>query len=225
MTSDTPFDAAERRDLEHFTELARSLTVADTHLEEPPVDLWASIEAALQDESPAASPGASIAPGSVAPTATVTNLAEGRRQPERRLGRVLLGVAAGLLLVALVGVGLIRSGDSTDPVASVALSADGIDPLGLGLDGTAELIEVDGGYEIALDVSSLPEVDGFYELWIIDTDVAGMFSLGTVNEDGRFAVPAGVDIADFPVVDLSVEPIDGDPTHSGVSALRGVLDI
>jgi len=90
--------------------------------------------------------------------------------------------------------------------------------------GQARLTEVDGEFRLELDVPDLPAVDGFYEVWIIDTDVEGMFSLGVVTGDGTFTLPPNVDPGDFPVVDVSVEPVDGDPTHSGQSIWRGVLD-
>ena len=41
--------------------------------------------------------------------------------------------------------------------------------------------------------------------------------------DGIYTVPADVDPGEFPIVDVSVEPPDGDPTHSGVSLARGEL--
>lgn len=50
-----------------------------------------------------------------------------------------------------------------------------------------------------------------------------MVSLGPSRPDGRYAVPSGVDAGRFPVVDVSLEPPDGDPTHSGTSVLRGTL--
>ncbi|HEX5366505.1 MAG TPA: anti-sigma factor [Acidimicrobiales bacterium] len=60
-------------------------------------------------------------------------------------------------------------------------------------------------------------------MWLIDEDVRGMVSLGPSRPDGRYAVPSGVDAGRFPVVDVSLEPPDGDPTHSGTSVLRGTL--
>jgi hypothetical protein len=36
-------------------------------------------------------------------------------------------------------------------------------------------------------------------------------------------IPAGVGTDVFPIIDLSIEPVDGVPTHSGKSVLRGVL--
>jgi hypothetical protein len=55
--------------------------------------------------------------------------------------------------------------------------------------------------------------------------VEGMFPLGAV-EPGTQTVelPDGLDLAEYPLLDVSVEPLDGDPTHSGVSVARGDLD-
>jgi anti-sigma-K factor RskA len=71
-----------------------------------------------------------------------------------------------------------------------------------------------------------PALDGeYYEVWLIDPDVVGMVPLGVVRPGSQTVeLPADLDIGDFPIVDVSVEPLDGDPTHSGVSVARGVLE-
>lgn len=80
---------------------------------------------------------------------------------------------------------------------------------------------------VEVDLTALPDagVDDL-ELWVINDDTSDMHSLGLVTMNAsRFALPAGVDAADFPIVDISVEPDDGDATHSGQSVLRGVFDL
>jgi len=97
--------------------------------------------------------------------------------------------------------------------------------------GEARLVRADDRYYLDLDldldgdVTDLPSIEGYYELWIVDPEIDGMFSLGVVAGDGRYALPDQLDPADFPVVDVSVESVDGDPTHSGRSAWRGHLDL
>ncbi|WP_324275343.1 anti-sigma factor [Blastococcus brunescens] len=77
--------------------------------------------------------------------------------------------------------------------------------------------------EVDLDAPQLE--DGYYEIWLIDRDVVGMVTLGVVRPGTQtFELPAGLDLGEFPLVDVSVEPLDGDPTHSGVSVARGELD-
>ncbi len=41
---------------------------------------------------------------------------------------------------------------------------------------------------------------------------------------GLTSVPEGVDINDFPIIDISLEPNDGVETHSGDSKYRGIVD-
>jgi hypothetical protein len=55
--------------------------------------------------------------------------------------------------------------------------------------------------------------------------VSKLVSLGPLRRDGVYDLPAGLDPAAFPIVDVSVEPIDGDPAHSGDSVLRGELEV
>ena len=43
------------------------------------------------------------------------------------------------------------------------------------------------------------------------------------SESGTFAVPAGLDLGEYPIVDVSDEPVDGNPAHSSVSIVRGTL--
>jgi anti-sigma-K factor RskA len=52
-----------------------------------------------------------------------------------------------------------------------------------------------------------------------------MVPLGVVAPGSQTVeLPADLDLGRFPLVDVSVEPLDGDPTHSGVSVARGELD-
>jgi hypothetical protein len=60
-------------------------------------------------------------------------------------------------------------------------------------------------------------------VWLIDPTVSKMVSLGPLRDDGVYDVPAGVDPFAFPIVDVSAEPVDGNPAHSGDSLLRGQL--
>jgi hypothetical protein len=54
--------------------------------------------------------------------------------------------------------------------------------------------------------------------------VSKLVSLGPLRPDGVYDLPAGLEPEQFPIVDVSLEPIDGDPTHSGDSLLRGQLE-
>ena len=66
-------------------------------------------------------------------------------------------------------------------------------------------------------------------MWLIRPDaegnVADLVSLGVIDPEspGSLAVTAGYDPGDYSVVDISVEPRDGDAGHSGRSILGGSL--
>ena len=53
-----------------------------------------------------------------------------------------------------------------------------------------------------------------------------LVALGVLPEGdvGEFEVPQGLLDEGYRIVDISVEPDDGDPTHSGDSIVRGALD-
>jgi hypothetical protein len=111
--------------------------------------------------------------------------------------------------------------DDQNVVAEVAL-----DQLEGGGSGRAELIEGrDGQLLLRVDTEGLEPGDGYLELWMIDPSVTRLVSLGPLRAGGVYDVPAGVTPADFPIVDISAEPVDGDPTHSGRSLLRGQLPL
>ncbi len=85
------------------------------------------------------------------------------------------------------------------------------------------LLDRDGDLELQVDLPTPPSGDGFYEVWLLGAD-AGAVALGVLESGtGRFPVPAGVDLADYATVDVSLEPLDGDPAHSTDSVARGAL--
>jgi hypothetical protein len=133
---------------------------------------------------------------------------------------VLTAAAAVIVLVVgAVFLALAGRGDDETVVAAARL-----EPLAAAEPATAELVEADGRLQLdmPLPTADLPATDGFYEVWLIDTEIQRLISLGPVRPDATYAVPGGIDYRDFPIVDVSSPP-DGDPTHSGDSILRGTL--
>jgi anti-sigma factor RsiW len=148
-----------------------------------------------------------------------------------RLDRRLLSVATGCLVVGLLvgGLGtrlLSDSDDPTRPTPNPVVAATRLDglPAAPGASGQADVTESGQGRTLDLDVSKLGVANGFYEVWLIDPTVTKMVPIGVLSgAQGRFTLPAGVSLADYPVVDVSLEPLDGNPAHSGKSVLRGTL--
>jgi anti-sigma-K factor RskA len=62
-------------------------------------------------------------------------------------------------------------------------------------------------------------------VWLINVDGERMVALGILarSDNGTFEVPRRLLEQGYRIVDISVEPDDGDPTHSGVSLARGEL--
>lgn len=202
----------EDEELERLRDVARSVTIADMHRTDPPAEVWDAIAGRARDERSTA----------------VADLDERRRRATRASTRWFLGAAAAvavvIALVAALAVALGGDADEIEVVATSTITNEGL-PVAFDGSGSVQLVSDDGELSLRLEVPELPDAAGFYELWVIDAEVAGMQSLGIVRESGTFPLPDGLDPAEFPVVDISVEPADGDPTHSGDSVLRGVLEV
>lgn len=203
----------------------------------PPPGLWAGIAAAtgvsaapradvVAASAPAAGPVPDVVPGPLpapveppaGPLAPVVPL-----RPRR--SRLLLAAAAALVVGLGVGAGavaLANRGDDGVPVAATVL-----DPLdGSDASGRAEVVErADGTRVLQVELTAGAPAEGYYEAWLLDESVSGLIPLGVVRAGTEeFELPAGLDLGEYPVVDVSVEPLDGDPAHSGVSVARGLLD-
>ena len=87
--------------------------------------------------------------------------------------------------------------------------------------------DVETGDTLTLRVSAeeLGDDDGVHEVWLINVDGKRMVAVGLLasGDAGQFEVPLGLIDKGYRIVDISVEPDDGDPTHSGVSLARGEL--
>ena len=212
MSDNHTFPPGDVNDVEA---LLRELDVEDLELAEPPADIWAGIERTL-----VATAGA-----------PVTSLAERRR---RRFTAPLLAVAAavGLIISGAVVIAT-RPDGSAQVVAAAQLEYDSanFDPLGAQASASVSLVEDDDGLAITIDEANLPTdltEAADLEIWLIeadaDGDVVDLVSLGKIDGD-TFAVPDGYDPNLYSVVDISVEPRDGDDAHSGRSILRGALSV
>ena len=154
----------------------------------------------------------------------------GGARPRRRrvvpllLAGALVGVATGVAGTEVAQRLTEDSGEGETVVADTPL-----DPLPTWLaTGDATVVRLaDGDRELRVDlnVTTAPSRDpGFREVWLVDRGVTRFVSLGVLaGGTGTFVIPAALDLAEFPVVDISLEPYDGEPAHSGDSIARGIL--
>ncbi|MDW3218065.1 MAG: anti-sigma factor [Acidimicrobiales bacterium] len=213
MSDDTlHLDEADSR----VDRILRSMTIDDLEFEAPPADVWAGIEAEF---------------ARTAPVAPVISLAS-RRRP------ALLAAAVAAALVLVAGLAVVFTGDD-GPVelAAAELSYipndDGFIDEGIGRTATVTLVE-DGDRELVrFDAADLPTVGegNDLEAWVIGViggEIQVVQPIGLVEDPsapGTFTIPADFDRSayDAVAVDISLEPHDGDPDHSGMSLVRGPL--
>ncbi|MFT7601585.1 MAG: anti-sigma-K factor RskA [Acidimicrobiales bacterium] len=205
-------------DIDRVEALLREITHDDGELLELPDDLWAGIqtEAAMADHR-----------------ANVVVL-DRRRRFSPRLAAVSAAAAAAVIIVG--GIAVVAQRDERKPtvVASADLAFDptSFDDLGADAAARVSLVDDDGTLRVEIDESDLSSPIGEsadLELWLIEPDADGnpakLVSLGLIDPDspGDFEVPAAYDPDIYFVVDISVEPRDGNANHSGRSILRGPL--
>ena len=198
-------------ELAEIEALLRELDEGDVQPAPPPAEVWAGIEAAI-----------------AAPAPVVALEGRSRRRPW-----LLAAAAVAIVAIAGVVIGLNRADDESQIVSTAVLLHDpsAFDPRGQGSAATAKLVERDGHFEIELADAELPALaDDDLELWLIEPDARGnpvdVQPVAVIEgaQTGRYRVPAGLDPGSHFVVDISIEPRDGDATHSGQSILRGPLE-
>jgi hypothetical protein len=223
--------ALELAELEYTVIVGRS-TVAVGELEAPPERVWAGIVDELglgaTDRMPTTGGMSTAAgPDAAAPAASVPADEGAPATPaparKRRGISVLFALAASIaLIVAAVGTWtLVRE---TQPVEIAAATLDAF-PAHPDASGTAVIVEkADGARQVEVDLEDAESSDGFREVWLITEDASALVSLGVLEgSTGVFPVPDDIDLREYVLVDVSQEPADGDPTHSGDSIVRGEL--
>ncbi|KMM45032.1 anti-sigma factor [Cellulomonas sp. A375-1] len=237
--------AGEVAALSEVVGLARA---ADTEMVAPGPQVWERIAAELEltpaapatgaHAAPLAGPGPGPVVGEPGPVVGESEAGPGTSEavvgepdavvvPLTRRRRVawgwIAGAAAAGVVIGGVGVGWVQSRD--DRAQTVVATAT-LEPLpGWSAKGSATVqVARDGTRTLVVDVAEDTAPDGFREVWLLTPDVSGLVSVGTLaGSSGRFDLPAGLDLDEFSVVDVSQEPFDGNPAHSGDSIVRGAL--
>ena len=205
-----PDCAADLEDLAHTAAVGRASI--DGTLETPSPQVWHRIT----DELGMAAP-ASIVQVAPPPTLRVRDAAP------RRPWVWVLAAAAAVALVVGVGVGVTTwLRPSVTQLAAATLDAL---PDHAGAVGSAAVDErPDGSRVLTLSLDADASTPGYREVWLMTPDASGLISLGLLAGDrGDFAIPSSVDLAQYQLVDVSAEPSDGNPAHSGDSIVRGQL--
>jgi hypothetical protein len=226
----------ELESLRHVVRTARSGSPDDVP-QAPPAHVWEGIHAELGLTTPAApdAPAAGAGPaGPVVrdaaadqPSADELGAARHRRLRRARTAPLLMAAAAAGAVVGGLGVWALTDGPGVEPAPEV-VATTALEPLpSWDVEGTASVeVAADGTRLLVVEVpgAGTGDPDGYHEVWLLDPDVSQLVSLGVLEgESGTFAIPAGLELDALPVVDVSLEPYDGDPTHSGDSVVRGTL--
>jgi anti-sigma-K factor RskA len=187
--------------------VATARSAGPEQLEPPPPSVWARVQEEL-----------GLAEPSVAPARATTS---SWRRPRVAVA-VLAAAAVAVLGVGLSGV-LPGGDDGPGPVDGPSSPLRALGPVAAS--GEVVLAAGADGRSLHVDTRGLPRPDGLYEVWLVDLAAGRVVALGTLDDAGQaeLSVPAGVDLSDYPEVDVSLEPDDGDPQHSGDSVLRGDL--
>jgi anti-sigma-K factor RskA len=229
LGTDDPLTAAEQSHLagcaECRDELAELSRIAELgrnpeHLAPqlvPTEAMWQSIQVQLATETPATT---EAAPEPAPSSQTVTELPHRTPRPRSWL---LVAAAAVVGLIIGAGVTTVAVRDRVEVTSSTVLEA----LPGQTGKGTAELVNDRGRPELRVQIDAPPTSDRYREVWLINTDGQRMYTLGVLPDDGRASYPLPPELAgqlqNFPIVDVSIEPYDGNPAHSRESQVRGTL--
>lgn len=222
-----PACTADLAEMSHAVVVARS-TIDDAELESPPSRVWNAIasDLSLSDAASADPFAAAPAPEPDPDPVAIDARERPRRERRRRSLRGAWMLAAAIAVVVAVGagtwIGIAALGPT--PVATAALDAF---PDHAGAVGSAEVEESrDGARTLVVTLEGAKESGDYLEVWLIRNDGGALISLGVLDgAKGAFAIPPGVDLSEYDLVDISFEPIDGDPAHSGDSIVRGQLTL
>jgi anti-sigma factor RsiW len=190
--------------------------------------IWRSIEAemAADNLSDTVHPAGFKVPDGATPPALEEGAAASQSRPSTRRWAVLAAAAVGLILGVggTVLVNVVRS-DDVEIVSATPLSAL---PGETGR-GNAELVRDHGTTRLRVSVDGSAPPQEFREVWLINTDGKRMYSLGVLPGGGAGSYPVptllGSSLDGFTIVDVSIEPYDGNAAHSLHSQVRGTLPL
>ena len=158
-------------------------------------------------------------------------VAHSHARVRRGISPWLAGIAASLALLAGLGLGRLTgepapTPEAVDPAPGTVVAAADLTALDSdAARGVASAVETGDAVTLRVSAKELGDDAGVHEVWLINVDGKRMVAIGLLasGDEGQFEVPLGLIDKGYRIVDISVEPDDGDPTHSGVSLARGEL--
>ena len=185
----------------------------------PSEQLWGRIHGALGLSQAVAAPPRPEEVGAIGRTATAGFA------PRRRGWLPLAAAAAMVGLVGGIAAGIWwqspRPPDA-DPVVATAT----LEPQSSWEASGRAWVEqaADGHREVVVQLETAGEAVLLREVWLLTADTSGLVSVGFLDGGaGRFPIPGEIDLADYPLVEVSAEFDDGDPDHSGDPIVSGEL--
>ncbi len=175
---------------------------------EPSPAGWSRLAAALEDE-----------PSVVAPAPHRS------RSRLRAVGPWVAGLAAAAVIGIVVGRVTAPSAPAAPTETVVAHAAlDEIDTTNVR--GEADVVREGSGIRLVVRPDRLEAGPDWLEVWLINRDGKRMVSVGFLSGAGSqaFVIDQRLLDAGYVIVDISQEPLDGNPAHSGHSIVRGTLD-
>ena len=200
--------------LAQVVSIGRTTSAADVP-ETPSPHVWTRIQDEVHaDNSPTSEPRPS----------GVVSLDSRRRG--RRAGW-LIAIAASLIGL-MVGVGITVIDRHTAQSKSVTVATAALGGLSVATAHGRAVIAGDtkGQRTLTVNIKDLPVAkNGFYEVWLMNAKPARFLAVGAldIEHHGVFQLPPGLDLTSYPYIDVSLQPFNGSPLHSGDSVVRGPL--
>ena len=185
---------------------------AGEELVTPPASVWEAVRAEVAEDAE---------PTSAVPQNVPDELAR-RRRPA--FGWIAAAAAIGVV-AGVVGTQVVGNAPGLRPTVLAQTQLDTLDTGARG--GEAELLSsAASGLDLRVQVKPLDPGDGYLEVWLINTDLKRMVSIGVLPKDATvqdFRITSSLIDQGYVIVDISRERFDDRPQHSGDSLLRGSL--
>jgi len=146
--------------------------------------------------------------------------------PRRRPGLRGTGWLLAAVIAAVSALGGWWIGSRPTPTATRDISTTALTALGTNHQlGTAVLEQTGSSLDIRVTAPALHASNGYLEVWLLNTDSTRMLSLGVLPTGTSRAFPVTREVLErgYLIVDISQEPFDTQPAHSGDTLARGSL--